>query len=199
MSPFRLCQQEQKERLERAWRIPESDVRWDRKLAGGTFGEVWAGRWGHLPVAIKVLRQRVVLDADDVDDSVKAAAADFRRECDSLQTIKHPHLLSFYGAGVTLDHQPFLVTELMPHGSLRHVLTQSSVGEISLAWVTRVRFAAEIAEGMRHLHTLEVALIHRDLKSENVLVTSTTSAARNGSTGEMLIVKVGDFGNARCA
>ena len=86
------CLQEEKERLERAWRIPESDVRWDRRIAEGSFGEVWSGRWGHLPVALKLLREQLILDGTADDATVSQASEDFRRECDSLQTIKHPHL-----------------------------------------------------------------------------------------------------------
>jgi LIM domain kinase 1 len=97
-----------------------------------------------------------------------------------MRSIRNPHLLTFYGAGVDSDSRAFLVTELMA-GSLQSVLHDHAR---ALPWDLRLQFADDITGGMRYLH--EVNTIHRDLKSENCFVHS----------GAMRI-KVADFGTSR--
>lgn len=141
--------------------------------AGG-FGEVWQGMWGLVPVAIKLLHKHV-REFDPL------ASQDFEKEALLLQSIRHPNVVVFYGAGLMQSHTPFLVIELMPLGSLKKLLRSRS----NLAWPTRQGFAYDIAKGMEHLH--RQGLVHRDLKSDNCLV------------NEQLAVKVADFGNSRIA
>jgi len=73
-----------------------------------------------------------------------------------------------------------LVTELMEKGSL-YTLLHDSPAELALSG--RLRLAVDIVDGMRFLH--HSRLIHRDLKSTNVLVQSDGRA------------KIADFGLSR--
>ncbi len=84
--------------------------------------------------------------------------------------------------GTTAAGIPFLVTELMELGSLTSILQDEAT---DLPWPLRQRIAFEIASGMALVHSL--GRMHRDLKSGNILVTS--------SHGSMH-VKVADFGTA---
>lgn len=165
-----------------AWLIPESHITWHETLAKGAFGQVWRCDWVGHEVAIKKLFKVLDLHADP------ATALDFQRECETLQAIRHPHLLKFYGAGVTLEkspeghdqRMPFLMTEFMLLGSLRSVLNETPR---LIPYELSCRMALEIAKGMRHLHSLEI--VHRDLKSDNCL------CDRNMNT------KVCDFGSSK--
>jgi hypothetical protein len=98
----------------------------------GTFGAVWEGMWGSQQVAIKVLKR----PADDDE-----GAEDFRKECETLQTIKHPNLLVFLGAGTSADGSAYMVTEFMNGGSLRAAL-QNPLKQIG--WKLRVRCAQQV-------------------------------------------------------
>ena len=73
------------------------------------------------------------------------------------------------------------MTELMSGGSLEDVLHNK---DRDLPWRTRVAIALQVALGMNHLH--ERHMLHRDLKSANVLLDE-----------EHLKAKVCDFGLAR--
>ena len=70
---------------------------------------------------------------------------------------------------------------LWKRGSLNHILYNE---RIPLDRVQQVRFAVDVAKGMRFLHSLSPPCVHRDLKPANLLVTDTW------------VVKVADFGSA---
>eukprot|EP00041_Stephanoeca_diplocostata_P017529 m.355265 g.355265 ORF g.355265 m.355265 type:complete len:956 (+) comp20735_c1_seq2:219-3086(+) len=155
--------------MKRAWEISEEDLLIKEQVAAGAFGTVWHATWGHVEVAVKMLK--------NVVDSM--ASDDFSHEVSFMQKIRHPNLVLFYGAGVTTTQVPFLVVEFMRNGSMRKVLQS----ERELPCGTRLSMASDIALGMRHLHA--IGSIHRDLKSDNCLV------------GENLRIKVADFGTSR--
>eukprot|EP00035_Acanthoeca_spectabilis_P027448 m.466603 g.466603 ORF g.466603 m.466603 type:complete len:1083 (-) comp25399_c0_seq1:69-3317(-) len=174
-----------------SWHLNEADVAYDQKLAEGAYGVVWRGQWRDkrgksTAVAIKVLKSTAVdADGDPLD---LFAEEDFRKECDMLQRVNHPNLLSFHGFGVTSAGVGFLVTELMEMGSLRGVLQDL---RIELSWADRLSIAQQLAAGMTHLHAIPI--VHRDLKSANALL------AQDGSEhGEATIrAKIADFGTSR--
>eukprot|EP00035_Acanthoeca_spectabilis_P006245 m.122361 g.122361 ORF g.122361 m.122361 type:complete len:1121 (+) comp13417_c0_seq1:122-3484(+) len=166
-----------------AWQISESQIVLVRRLAEGSYGVVWDGLWADKRVAIKMLKSTPVDEDGDVLDD--GAQEDFERECAALRKLNHPNLLKFYGFGTcTSTGAGFLVTELLDLGSLRSVLLDSNF-EISLK--SRVSVALQIALGMEHLH--RVPLVHRDLKSGNVLLSRHTSTD--------VLAKVADFGTSR--
>lgn len=99
-----------------------------------------------------------------------------------MRSVRHPHVLTFFGAGVNTQDQAYLVVELMTNGSLKALLRDKTN---SVSWSMRLQFASDIGAGMRYLH--EIGTIHRDLKADNCFV---DSAMR---------VKVGDFGTGRIA
>lgn len=73
-----------------------------------------------------------------------------------MRSIRHPHLLTFYGAGVDSQSRAFLVTELMANGSLKSVLL--SVGT-PLSWGARLTYASDVGRGMTYLH--DKGTVHR--------------------------------------
>ena len=158
-----------------AWLIHEVDVIIGQLLAEGGFGKVFSGQYGGHRVAIKVLKQ-------PLDPELSGPADDFARECATLMAIRHTHLLIFFGAGTMSGNRPFMVTEFMALGSLKTVLADS---DRELHWVVRIRIAAQVAGGVAHLHSLKI--VHRDLKSDNVL------------PNEQVDAKVADFGTSKLA
>ena len=105
---------------------------------------------------------------------------EFARECETLCSITHPHLLIFYGAGETAERKPFMVTEFMEGGSLRRALADHSL-ELSIE--VRLQIGQHIALAMEYLHGIQI--VHRDLKSDNCLLDAELNA------------KVADFGTSK--
>ncbi|KAK4405034.1 Serine/threonine-protein kinase-like protein [Sesamum angolense] len=93
----------------------------------------------------------------------------------------HPSLINLLG----ISHDPFgnriLVTEYMPNGTLHEILHLSAS---PLPWSKRVEFAIQIAKGVRFIHESDPSIVHRDIKSANVLVDKNWNA------------KLADFGLA---
>jgi hypothetical protein len=71
----------EKEQMEQAWTIAESDISFGVVIGEGAFGRVYKGRWGHIEVAIKVLRMPI----DELDVSMRA---DFDREVKFMRSIR---------------------------------------------------------------------------------------------------------------
>jgi serine/threonine protein kinase len=100
-----------------------------------------------------------------------------RKEAANLMSLKHRNVVELFGV---CFRPPALVTEFMGCGSLFDYLQNESVTDIP--WNIRLRFASDIARGMSFLHGTTPPVLHRDLKSANVLLS------------ESLTAKISDFG-----
>jgi len=155
--------------------IPVEEIEFSSEDIGkGTFGEVKRGIWRKENVAVKFLKE----DMHVQEDILKT----FIEECNMLKNLRHPNILLFMGAG-TKGPSYFIVTEFCDSGNLFELLHHYSNYELS--WEERRRIALEIARGMNYLHSFQPPIVHRDLKSMNVLL------------DKNLQVKIADFGSSK--
>jgi len=77
-----------------------------------------------------------------------------------------------------------LVTEYLSCGDLYHFIHNPAN---KLDWPLRLKIASDIASGMSFLHSAKPPIIHRDLKTPNVLLASTIVKSE-------AVAKVSDFG-----
>eukprot|EP01119_Soliformovum_irregulare_P019552 TRINITY_DN6218_c0_g1_i1.p1 TRINITY_DN6218_c0_g1~~TRINITY_DN6218_c0_g1_i1.p1 ORF type:complete len:456 (-),score=89.60 TRINITY_DN6218_c0_g1_i1:66-1433(-) len=139
-----------------------------KEVGSGNFGQVYKGTLDGHPVALKSLT-----DENQVQD--------FFKEVVAIKSTNHPYIVRFYGIA-KLNGKLNLVTEFCDGGSLKDHLPKMS----EFCQQKAVDMALEIAKGVLVLH--EENLIHRDLATRNVLV----------STGQGgLVMKVADFGMSR--
>ncbi|XP_072800678.1 protein-tyrosine kinase 6 isoform X4 [Vicugna pacos] len=152
------------------WERPREEFTLCRKLGAGYFGEVFEGLWkDKVRVAIKVIAR---------DDLLHQRT--FRAEIQAMKKLRHKHILALY-AVASVGDPVYIITELMPKGSLLGLLRDSD--EKALPASELVGITAQVAEGMCYLESQNY--IHRDLAARNILV------------GENNTCKVGDFGLAR--
>ncbi|KAK3231012.1 hypothetical protein Dsin_002893 [Dipteronia sinensis] len=102
-------------------------------------------------------------------------------EIEILSRVQSPRLVNLIGFCVDTKQNKLLVVEYMPNGSLYDLLHSASRPP---GWTRRVRFALQIAKAIQTLHSSNPPVIHRDIKSSNILIDENFNA------------RVGDFGLA---
>lgn len=120
-------------------------------------------------VAIKRIRSDITLD--------ETRRRRFRREAQVAAALNHPTIVQVFDL-LTEDDTEHIVMEFVPGKALRSMLKR---GPLSVREV--IALGHELAEGIAYAHRRGV--VHRDLKTENVLVTPEGEA------------KITDFGIAR--
>ncbi|ESQ27554.1 hypothetical protein EUTSA_v10018069mg [Eutrema salsugineum] len=94
----------------------------------------------------------------------------FTAEIQTLGRIRHRHIVRLLGYVANKDTN-LLLYEYMPNGSLGELLHGSKGGH--LQWETRHRVAVEAAKGLCYLHhDCSPLILHRDVKSNNILLDS---------------------------
>lgn len=149
-----------------------ADVALTRVIGEGAFGKVFKATWKNRQVAVKVLiRQDLTADV----------VREFETEVKIMSFLHHPNICMLLGACLESTSRA-LVIELVDHGSLWGVLrTRRNI----LTDRMRAKFAADTARGMSYLHNFNLPILHRDMKSPNLLVERDFS------------IKISDFGLSR--
>jgi len=109
------------------------------------------------------------------------------REIDILSHVRHDNLISLI-AVEDFGGMPALILELCGGGDLFTLLHKSAM---ELSWTHQLKIIGDIAKGMNFLHEHEPMIMHRDVKSLNLLLSSPHS---NKSSP---CIKVSDFGSCR--
>ncbi|XP_015163247.1 serine/threonine-protein kinase STY46-like isoform X2 [Solanum tuberosum] len=146
------------------WTIDLRRLTIGQAFALGSFGKLYKGTYNGEDVAIKLL-ERPEYDLAKVM---------------MLANLKHPNIVRFIGA-CRKAMVWCILTEYARGGSVRQFLTRQQNRAVPLKLA--VKQVLDVARGMEHVHGLN--LIHRDLKSDNLLIAADKS------------IKIADFGVAR--
>ncbi|MCY1078153.1 protein kinase domain-containing protein [Archangium lansingense] len=131
-------------------------------LGRGGMGEVYLAydERLHRHVALKRIRADGPVDAQ--------ARARFRREAQAAARLNHPAIVQIYDI-LDTEHGDCIVMEYVAGESVAALIKR---GPLALAQA--LRLASAVADGLGEAHAK--GLVHRDLKAENVLVTSAGQA-----------------------
>ncbi|KAM6920839.1 uncharacterized protein PEZ65_012715 [Lycodopsis pacificus] len=146
--------------------IKHEDLLFYENCGGGSFGSVYRALWisQDKEVAVKKLLK--------ID-----------KEAEILSVLSHKNIIQFYGAVLESPNYG-IVTEYASAGSLYEYLSSEQSEEMDMEQV--MTWAIQIAKGMHYLHAeAPVKVIHRDLKSRNVVMTADR------------VLKICDFGASK--
>uniref|UniRef100_A0A665VZ63 receptor protein-tyrosine kinase n=1 Tax=Echeneis naucrates TaxID=173247 RepID=A0A665VZ63_ECHNA len=154
--------------------IDASNIRIERVIGAGEFGEVCSGR----------LRMQGKREIYVAIKSLKAGYSDKQRrdflsEASIMGQFDHPNIIRLEGV-VTRCKPVMIITEFMENGSLDTFLKKHD-GQFTV--IQLVGMLRGIASGMKYLS--DMSYVHRDLAARNILVNSN------------LVCKVSDFGLSR--
>ncbi|XP_056686873.1 cysteine-rich receptor-like protein kinase 44 isoform X2 [Spinacia oleracea] len=146
----------------------------DNKLGRGGFGEVYKGRLeSGEEIAVKRLSKYS-----------QQGILEFKNEVILVAKLQHRNLVKLLGFCIS-GTEKILIYEFLPNSSLDRFL-YDPLKRASLDWETRFKIITGIARGLLYLHEdSRLKIIHRDLKSSNVLLDLSMNA------------KISDFGLAK--
>ena len=155
--------------------IPE-----DKELGHGAFGKVFTVNYLGTRYAAKEILPHL-LDKSSPEEK-KKIQDNFMRECHRSSLACHPNIVQFIGVYYKEESDlPIMVMELLDMELTSFIEKNQS----KIAVKTKLSILHDVSLGLSYLHGSRPAIIHRDLSSNNVLLTS------------HLVAKISDLGMAR--
>ncbi|KAG2617731.1 LEAF RUST 10 DISEASE-RESISTANCE LOCUS RECEPTOR-LIKE PROTEIN KINASE-like 1.2 isoform X2 [Panicum virgatum] len=145
------------------------------EIGDGGFGTVYKGH----------LRDGRVVAVKRLYNNSCRRVEQFLNEAAILSRLRHPNLVLFYGCTSSRSRELLLVYEFVPNGTVADHLHGHRAAERALPWPLRLSVAVEAAAALAYLHAVEPPIVHRDVKTTNILLDAGFH------------VKVADFGLSR--
>ena len=154
------------------------NIRFGEQIGNGANGRILEARWEGVTVAVKEIHSIFMYVSEAEFLSFKRS---FMRECEQSSRLRHPNIVRFFGIYYPPNARvPSLVMERL-HCSLTKLLEENP--DITIG--RKLSIICDVARGLRYLHARAPPIIHRDLSSNNVLISKRMEG------------KIGDLGTAR--
>jgi len=125
-------------------------------------------------VALKFLPQNLTASHEEISR--------FEQEAKAISALNHPNIETIYDVDEA-DGQKFIVLEYIPGGTLKSKLKRLKSEDKCFSLDEVLDYGIQMAEGLAHAHRHQI--IHRDVKTENIMLTEEGK------------VKLTDFGLAK--
>ena len=158
-------------------RLVVSDVEIGKEIDRGSFGLVLEATWKRSVVAVKQIHSTFV----NKDTLFK--------ECERSSRLSHPNIVRFVGIHCpSPDRAPNIVMERL-HCSLTKQLEETRATAAAgdqFPVDKKLSILSQVGRGLRYLHSQSPPIIHRNLSSDNVLLSE-----------KLELVKISDLGSVR--
>lgn len=135
--------------------IPIHEIKNLRQIEKGSFGVIYEATWRGTIIAVKKLPQNMN----------QKLLKEFYSEAALMRSLRHPNILQYLGIANS-GGEISICMEFMARGSLYRLLHTNS--DFSRSKIKSI--CLDTAKGMNYLHQHRPPIIHRDLKSHNLLV-----------------------------
>lgn len=170
--------------------IDVEDLVFDKCVGQGAHSIVYKGYWRGCVVGIKHIKGEAFCGSEE---RIGQSEHQFHQELSLMVRLRHPNLVLFMGASLRRAAL-CVVMEYCSGGNLFDLLygTQHKPKTL-LTWAQKYTLCVDIAKAMVFLHTASPPIIHRDLKSLNVLLARPVTGPK-----DIPVAKVSDFGLSWC-
>ncbi|CEG43347.1 tkl protein kinase [Plasmopara halstedii] len=159
-------------------RVPREKVILQDLISRGGYGEVYSAMFNEERVAVKML-------LPEMRKSITHLNA-FLAEVKLMATLNHERIVRFIGVAWDSLNDICVLSEYMQGGDLRTMLKTCEDNKTPQGIDrSKATIALHVAHALTYLHSLSPPVLHRDLKSKNILLTS------------QLHAKLTDFGVSR--
>jgi len=157
----------------------------EEELGRGAYGKVHKARYQEKDrveqlYAVKEIHPLLIEGVNEEDK--EAIKRNFVNECLCCNNNRHPNVVEF--VGVCYSNQsdiPIMAMEIMEQSLTSFV----EKNKPNIAIETKISILFDVSCGLAYLHTRSPPIVHRDLSSNNVMLTS------------KLVAKIGDLGVAK--
>ncbi|RLN91938.1 hypothetical protein BBJ28_00018103, partial [Nothophytophthora sp. Chile5] len=154
------------------------EITLQKLISRGGYGEVYRGTFNDQVVAIKMLLPETRKSVRHLND--------FLAEVKMMAGLEHPRIVQFIGVAWDSLTNLCVVSEYMDGGDLRALTLRYEAQRHPVGFDhDKVEIALHVAHALTYLHSLVPPVIHRDLKSKNILLSHNLDA------------KLTDFGVSR--
>ncbi|PRQ47736.1 putative transferase, protein kinase RLK-Pelle-RLCK-VIIa-2 family [Rosa chinensis] len=149
-------------------------------LGEGSFGKVFKGWVDEKTLVPSNVGTGMIIAVKKWKPESFQGLEEWKAEVDFLGTLSHPNLVKLLG-NCSADNELLLVYEFMQKGSLEvHLFKRTRDIEAVLSWDNRLKIAIGVARALTFLHSLPKQIIHRDVKSSNILLDENYNAKLSG-------------------
>ena len=150
------------------------------ELGRGAYGSVFTVKHNGIVRAAKKIHSLLIENVSN--EEKQGIKDDFIRECLCCSSIRHPNIVQFVGVFYPGNSSfPVMVMELMS-SSLTSFLDNN---KSKIIFRKKITILHDVSVGLSFLHSRKPKILHRDLSSNNVMLTSE------------LVAKIGDLGVAK--
>ncbi|EEA07180.1 protein kinase domain-containing protein [Cryptosporidium muris RN66] len=185
------------------------DIKLKKLLGRGATSLVYLAIWRGTDVAVKLLGNLADFQNVEKESEIPCLISneknslrlkEFEGEVNIMKHVRHPNIILYMGGNIR-SNPPFVVTEYCAGGSLFNLLYGMSRHNQESDQVTftgpsfkltiyqRLKILLDIARGIYFLHSSDPPIVHRDIKSLNILL-----AYPVDNQNDVPLAKVGDLG-----